>query len=44
VEIQLGYKMAKYITKIEFVTSLKEIGEGKGGYWEDLGYAWYAGI
>ena len=44
VETQLGYKMAKYITKIEFVTSLKEIGGGKGGYWEDLGYAWYAGI
>jgi len=44
VETQLGYKMAKYITKLEFVDSLKEIGGGKGGYWEDLGYAWYAGI
>lgn len=44
VETQLGYKMAKYVTKIEFVTSIKEIRGGKGGYWEDLGYAWYAGI
>ena len=44
VETQLGYKMAKYINKIEFVASIKEIRGGKGGYWEDLGYAWYAGI
>jgi hypothetical protein len=26
------------------VTSFKGIGGGKGGYWEDLGYDWYAGI
>jgi len=44
VETQLGYKMAKYIQRIEFVESLKDIGRGKGGYWEDLGYEWYAGI
>ena len=44
VETQLGYKMAKYIKRMEFVASFKEIGGGKGGYWEDLGYAWYAGI
>jgi len=44
VETQLGYKMAKYIERIEFVSSLKEIGQGKGGYWEDAGYEWYAGI
>jgi DMSO/TMAO reductase YedYZ molybdopterin-dependent catalytic subunit len=44
VETQLGYKMAKYIMKIEFVDSFKKIRGGKGGYWEDLGYAWYAGI
>ncbi len=25
-------------------THFNEIGGGKGGYWEDLGYAWYAGI
>jgi DMSO/TMAO reductase YedYZ molybdopterin-dependent catalytic subunit len=44
VETQLGYKMAKYIQRIEFVAGLKKIGQGKGGYWEDLGYEWYAGI
>ncbi len=44
VERQLGYKMAKYIQRIEFVASYKEIAQGKGGYWEDQGYEWYAGI
>ena len=44
VETQLGYKMAKYIQRIEFVENFKEIGQGKGGYWEDQGYEWYAGI
>lgn len=44
VETQLGYKMAKYIQRIEFVASYKEIAQGKGGYWEDRGYEWYAGI
>jgi DMSO/TMAO reductase YedYZ molybdopterin-dependent catalytic subunit len=44
VETQLGYKMAKYIRRIEFVESFKEIAQGKGGYWEDRGYEWYAGI
>ena len=44
VETQLGYKMAKYIQRIEFVENFKEIGQGKGGYWEDRGYEWYAGI
>ncbi len=44
VETQLGYKMAKYIQRIEFVANFKEIGQGKGGYWEDQGYEWYAGI
>ncbi|MEK6600659.1 MAG: molybdopterin-dependent oxidoreductase, partial [Candidatus Binatota bacterium] len=44
VETQLGYKMAKYIQRIEFVSDYKEIGRGKGGYWEDQGYEWYAGI
>ncbi|HEY3302521.1 MAG TPA: molybdopterin-binding protein [Candidatus Binatia bacterium] len=44
VETQLGYKMAKYIRRIEFVESFKEIARGKGGYWEDRGYEWYAGI
>ena len=44
IERQLGYKMAKYIMRIELVADLKAIGGGKGGYWEDQGYEWYAGI
>jgi DMSO/TMAO reductase YedYZ molybdopterin-dependent catalytic subunit len=44
IETQLGYKHAKYIRKIEFVRSYENIAAGKGGYWEDQGYAWYAGI
>ncbi len=44
IENQLGYKHAKYIRALEFVASLQKIGKGKGGYWEDQGYEWYAGI
>ena len=44
IENQLGYKHAKYIRALEFVASLEKIGQGKGGYWEDQGYEWYAGI
>ena len=44
VERQLGYKHAKYIRRIEAVASFDHIGGGKGGYWEDRGYEWYAGI
>ncbi|MEP2988516.1 MAG: molybdopterin-dependent oxidoreductase [Parasphingorhabdus sp.] len=45
VERQLGYKHAKYVTGIEAVASLDGIGEGKGGYWQDVAnYEWYAGI
>lgn len=44
VERQLGYKMAKYVHTIELVSSFAPIGEGNGGYWEDRGYDWYAGI
>lgn len=43
-ERQLGYKQAKYVMRIELVESLFGIGGGKGGYWEDQGYEWYAGI
>lgn len=43
-ERQLGYKMAKYINKIELVADFTHIAGGKGGYWEDQGYSWYAGI
>jgi DMSO/TMAO reductase YedYZ molybdopterin-dependent catalytic subunit len=44
VERQLGYKQAKYLMRIEAVGRLDGIGGGKGGYWEDRGYEWYAGI
>ena len=44
VERQLGYKHAKYIMRIELAESFENIAEGKGGYWEDQGYEWYAGI
>jgi len=44
VERQLGYKQAKYIMRIELVDSFAAIAGGKGGYWEDQGYEWYAGI
>lgn len=43
-EHQLGYKHAKYVMKIELVESLAGFGQGRGGYWEDQGYEWYAGI
>ena len=45
IERQLGYKHAKFLTGIQAVASLDEVGLGKGGYWEDHhGYQWYAGI
>lgn len=44
IERQLGYKMAKYLMHIEFVQGFARINGGKGGYWEDNGYEWYAGI
>ncbi|RYI34722.1 MAG: molybdopterin oxidoreductase [Acetobacteraceae bacterium] len=44
VERQLGYKMAKYVHTIELVDSLLNLGSGKGSYWADRGYEWYAGI
>ena len=44
VERQLGYKQAKYLSRIELVSSLMPFGMGHGGYWEDRGYEWYAGI
>jgi DMSO/TMAO reductase YedYZ molybdopterin-dependent catalytic subunit len=44
VERQLGYKMAKYIMRIEVVSSFAGLRGGRGGFWEDRGYEWYAGI
>ena len=43
-ERQLGYKMAKYVMRIVVVDRLETVGKGGGGYWEDNGYEWYAGI
>ncbi len=37
---QLGYKSAKWVQRVELVATLP----ARGGYWEDQGYAWYAGI
>jgi DMSO/TMAO reductase YedYZ molybdopterin-dependent catalytic subunit len=44
VERQLGYKHAKYIQRIEAVKDYAQLGRGSGGFWEDRGYEWYAGI
>lgn len=44
VERQLGYKQAKYLMRIEVVSSFDTLWGGRGGYWEDRGYEWYAGI
>ncbi len=38
VENQLGYKMVKWIERIEFVESEKQLGEGEGGTNEDGEY------
>lgn len=44
VERQVGYKNAKYVARVEAVERLDGFGRGKGGYWEDRGYQWYAGL
>ena len=44
VERQLGYKQAKYVMRLEAVADFAHIAGGKGGFWEDRGYEWYAGI
>jgi DMSO/TMAO reductase YedYZ molybdopterin-dependent catalytic subunit len=44
VERQLGYKHAKYVMSVEIVDSLGGLWGGNGGFWEDRGYEWYAGI
>lgn len=38
--VKLGYKLSKWVTRIELTSELTE----KRGYWEDLGYEWYAGL
>lgn len=44
VPTQLGYKSAKWVGRIELVGSYANLYAGGGGYWEDQGYEWYAGI
>jgi DMSO/TMAO reductase YedYZ molybdopterin-dependent catalytic subunit len=44
VERQLGYKQPKYLQSIELVSDFRHIAGGRGGYWEDRGYEWYAGV
>nr|QIQ10643.1 Putative protein-methionine-sulfoxide reductase subunit YedZ1 [uncultured bacterium] len=44
IERALGYKQPKYLHTIELVDSFAQIGQGRGGYWEDRGYDWYGGI
>ena len=36
--IKLGYKLTKYLTAMTFTR------ERAGGYWEDRGYPWFAGV
>ena len=43
-ERNLGYKQAKYVTKIEAIDGFGHLHGGQGGYWEDRGYQWYGGI
>lgn len=44
VPTQLGYKNTKWVRNIELVADYRNVFGGQGGYWEDQGYAWYAGI
>ncbi|MBA2457587.1 MAG: molybdopterin-dependent oxidoreductase [Gemmatimonadales bacterium] len=36
--IKLGYKLTKYLTRMTFTR------DRPGGYWEDRGYPWFAGL
>jgi DMSO/TMAO reductase YedYZ molybdopterin-dependent catalytic subunit len=36
--VKLGYKMVKYLTEVNFLPA------PTGGYWEDQGYEWFAGV
>ncbi|WP_373044202.1 molybdopterin-dependent oxidoreductase [Vulgatibacter sp.] len=36
--VKLGYKMVKYLTEVNFLPA------PTGGYWEDRGYEWFAGV
>lgn len=41
---QLAYKSTKWVQRIELASTFKNVFGGQGGYWEDNGYEWYAGI
>jgi len=41
---QLGYKSVKYLHKLTFVDSLKNVGDGRGSASPAAGYSWFAGI
>ncbi len=36
--VKLGYKMVKYLTEVNFLPN------PTGGYWENQGYEWFAGV
>jgi DMSO/TMAO reductase YedYZ molybdopterin-dependent catalytic subunit len=36
--VKLGYKMVKYLTEVNFLP------DQTGGYWENQGYEWFAGV
>ena len=36
--VKLGYKMVKYLTEVSFLPA------ATGGYWENEGYEWFAGL
>ena len=36
--VKIGYKMVKYLTEVNFLPA------ATGGYWEDKGYEWFAGV
>jgi DMSO/TMAO reductase YedYZ molybdopterin-dependent catalytic subunit len=38
--IKLGYKQAKWVTRITFTDQL----QSNIGYWENQGYEWFAGL
>lgn len=44
IELQIGYKNLKHLSSIELVDSLANLGAGRGGIFEEGGYAWYAGL
>jgi DMSO/TMAO reductase YedYZ molybdopterin-dependent catalytic subunit len=43
-ELQIGYKQFKHIEQISVVSSLEDVGKGRGGLYEQYGYQWYAGL